>query len=119
MWRFRSRRFSADYGRFIGFLDRFRKAADLPPPMPPGAWPDPVPSLAPPLPPPPVFAKSEGHDHPTLPWGSQVGVVGESFYQEAFLMVCGPKCEGGYFLDVVAELRPEPDNEYDAAAVGV
>lgn len=87
--------------------------------MPPGAWPDPVPSLAPPLPPPPVFAKSEGHDHPTLPWGSQVGVVGESFYEEAFLRVCGPKCEDGYFLDVVAELRPEPGNEYDAAAVGV
>jgi hypothetical protein len=33
--------------------------------------------------------------------------------------ICGPKREDGYFLDVVAELRPEPHNEYDTAAVGV
>jgi HIRAN domain len=56
---------------------------------------------------------------PTLPWGSSVAVVGESFYEEAFLRVCGPKCEHGYDLEVVAELWPEPDNPYDSAAVAV
>jgi hypothetical protein len=54
-----------------------------------------------------------------LPWGSSVAVVGESFYEDAFRQVCGPKREEGYDMEVVAELWPEPDNPYDSGAVAV
>jgi hypothetical protein len=54
-----------------------------------------------------------------LPGGKTVQVVGESYYQDALDAICGGKCEEGYQLMCQAELRPEPDNEYDKRAVGV
>jgi hypothetical protein len=54
-----------------------------------------------------------------LPGGEAVEVVGESYYQDALDAICGGKCEDGYRLMCQAELRPEPDNEYDKRAVGV
>lgn len=55
----------------------------------------------------------------TLPWGSVVGVVGESFYQPALQLICGHPSVDGYSVDCVAELRPEPGNPHDPAAIGV
>ena len=54
-----------------------------------------------------------------LPRGEAVEVVGESYYQDALDAICGGKCEDGHRLMCQAELRPEPDNEYDKRAVGV
>jgi hypothetical protein len=54
-----------------------------------------------------------------LPGGKPVQVVGEGFYQDAVDVICGGKCEEGHQLMCQAELRPEPDNEYDKRAVGV
>jgi hypothetical protein len=54
-----------------------------------------------------------------LPGGKAVQVVGESYYQEALDAICGGKCEEGDQLMCQAELRPEPDNEYDKRAVGI
>jgi hypothetical protein len=54
-----------------------------------------------------------------LPGGKTVQVVGESYYQDALDAICGGKCEEGYQLMCQAELRPEPDNEYDKRAVGI
>ena len=53
--------------------------------------------------------------------GSQgrISVVGESHYQDALDSVCGGKCEEGHGRKVYAELRLEPDNEFDPNAVGV
>jgi HIRAN domain len=56
---------------------------------------------------------------PVLPGGEAVEVVGESYYQDALDAICGGKCEDGHRLMCQAELRPEPDNEYDKRAVGV
>lgn len=61
----------------------------------------------------------------TLEPGSQVDVVGESYYQDAILQAAG-----GYVgpddpirtdarEGALAELKPEPDNPYDDGAVGV
>jgi HIRAN domain len=54
-----------------------------------------------------------------LPGGRPVEVVGESYYQDALDAICGGKCEEGHQLLCQAELRPEPDNEYDEHAVAV
>lgn len=54
-----------------------------------------------------------------LPGGETVQVVGESYYQDALDAICGGKCEEGHQLMCQAELRPEPNNEYDRRAVGV
>jgi HIRAN domain len=54
-----------------------------------------------------------------LPGGKAVQVVGESYYQDALDAICGGKCEEGHQLMCRAELRPEPDNDYDKRAVGV
>jgi hypothetical protein len=54
-----------------------------------------------------------------LPGGRAVQVVGESYYQDALDAICGGKCEEGHQLMCRAELRPEPDNDYDKRAVGV
>jgi hypothetical protein len=54
-----------------------------------------------------------------LPGGESVEVVGDSYYQDALDAICGGKCEDGHQLMCRAELRPEPDNEYDKRAVGV
>jgi hypothetical protein len=56
---------------------------------------------------------------PTLPWGSMVQVVGESHYEQSFLAICGPPTFDGYRMDCLAELRPQPNNPYDPAAVAV
>jgi hypothetical protein len=45
--------------------------------------------------------------------------VGESYYEASFVSICGPKCLDGHDLDVIADLRPEPNNQYDSAAVAV
>ena len=54
-----------------------------------------------------------------LPGGETVQVVGESYYQDALDAICGGKCDEGHHLMCEAELRPEPNNEYDRRAVGV
>jgi hypothetical protein len=54
-----------------------------------------------------------------LPGGKTVQVVGESYYQDALDAMCGGKCEEGHQLMCQAELRPEPNDEYDKRAVGV
>jgi hypothetical protein len=55
----------------------------------------------------------------TLPWGSIVHVVGESHYEQSFRAICGPPTFDGYRVDSLAELRPQPDNPYDPAAVAI
>jgi len=103
----------------MGFLDRLRRKAEPAESACLVTKPDVEREEAATPRPPPSSWHAEDDLRPTLPWGPQVSVVGESYYQESFMRICGPKCDSGYFLDVVAELRPEPDNEYDAAAVGV
>lgn len=46
-------------------------------------------------------------------------VKGESHYQGALSKICGGKTQDGHNLDVVAELRPEPTNNFDPNAVAV
>jgi hypothetical protein len=58
-------------------------------------------------------------DTATLSPGSTVQVVGESHYQESLIAICGPPTAEGYSLECVAELRPEPDNVHDPAAIAV
>lgn len=58
-------------------------------------------------------------DPPTLPVGGQVNVVGESYYEEAFLRLAGGRCAEGYRAPCTARLVPEPDNPYDSMAVAV
>lgn len=48
-----------------------------------------------------------------------VQVVGESHYEQSFHAICGPPTFDGYRMDCLAELRPQPDNPYDSAAVAV
>jgi HIRAN domain len=71
-----------------------------------------------------LFKRSDPHlaselEPLVLPRGKTVQVVGESYYQDALDVICGGKCEEGHQLMCQAELRPEPDNEYDKHAVGV
>ena len=52
----------------------------------------------------------------------RLGVVGESFYQEALELVTGGRCFGVSFddhLPVTAVLVPEPENPYDPNAVRI
>ncbi len=51
--------------------------------------------------------------------GGLVRVVGESHYQEALTRVAGGKRTDSARLECIAELRPQPDNPYDPAAVAV
>lgn len=91
----------------MGILDRFRKSQDT------GVSAN--------------SSTSPGHSRPpnahsltpTLPTGSTVSAVGESYYEQSFIRICGPRCADGYHLAVVAELRPEPTNPYDANAIAV
>jgi len=46
-------------------------------------------------------------------------VKGESHYQDALSKICGGRSRDGHHLEVVAELRPEPKNEFDPNAVAV
>jgi hypothetical protein len=46
-------------------------------------------------------------------------VVGESFCEDAFLAICGPRRPEGYELLVDAVLVPEQDNRHDTKAVRV
>lgn len=46
-------------------------------------------------------------------------VVGESFCEDAFLAICGPRRPEGYELIVDAVLIPEQDNRHDTKAVRV
>jgi hypothetical protein len=96
----------------MGFLDRFLK------PHPPSGMPrgDPLqpPSLDDVPRDPSVTAT------PTLPEGERVPVVGESYYQDAYIKLFGrPGNDWRHFDNLVAELVPEPHNEYDPAAVAV
>lgn len=58
-------------------------------------------------------------DQPTIPRGSDVDVVGESYYEDAFLRLTGGRCSDGFRAPCTARLVPEPDNQYDAMAVAV
>jgi HIRAN domain len=64
-------------------------------------------------------SSASGLEPVELPRGNVVHVVGESHYQAALDEICGGKCEEGHQLMCQAELRPEPDNEYDRYAVAV
>ena len=46
-------------------------------------------------------------------------VKGESHYQDSLSKICGGRTRDGHELDVIAELKPEPSNEFDANAVAV
>lgn len=59
------------------------------------------------------------NDPPTLPPGGHVNVVGESYYEEAFLRLTGGRCREGFSAPCTARLVPEPDNPYDPMAVAV
>lgn len=54
-----------------------------------------------------------------MPADGSVSVVGESYYEAAFLQLTGGRCAEGYRATCTAELVPEPDNSYDAMAVAV
>lgn len=56
---------------------------------------------------------------PTLPSGGHVNVVGESYYEEAFLHLTGGRCPEGFHAPCTASLVPEPDNPYDPMAIAV
>jgi hypothetical protein len=49
----------------------------------------------------------------------EVCAVGEAQCQDALLRIAGPKGADGAHLAVVAQLRRDPKNAYDANAVGV
>lgn len=51
--------------------------------------------------------------------GEVVEVVGESFYQEAFEEIVGPRRHQSANAEVMAFLIPEPDNPHDPEAVAV
>lgn len=57
-----------------------------------------------------------------LPDDGRVGVVGESYYQQALSLVCHGKASGDDFdshIPVTAVLVPEPENKWDKNAVRV
>lgn len=58
-------------------------------------------------------------DTPTMPEGGFVNVVGESYYEDAFLRLTGGRCSEGYRAACTARIVPEPDNQYDPLAVAV
>lgn len=45
--------------------------------------------------------------------------VGESYYQDAFIRICGGKCYDGYALPCTATLVAEPNNPHDRNAIAV
>jgi hypothetical protein len=49
----------------------------------------------------------------------RIPVVGESFCDQAFLEICGPRRPDGYELVVDAALIPENDNRHDTKAVRI
>lgn len=53
------------------------------------------------------------------PGNFDIEVVGEGFYQDQFIKVCGPKTASGFNLEVRAHLRLESDNKFDKLAVAV
>jgi hypothetical protein len=55
----------------------------------------------------------------TLSREERVNVVGESNYQPAILKACGAKVGEGVRYECLAELEPEPTNEYDPNAICV
>ncbi|MFC0131996.1 hypothetical protein CR105_16120 [Massilia eurypsychrophila] len=55
----------------------------------------------------------------TGPGNFDIEVVGEAFYQDQFLKVCGPKTVAGFDLEVRAHLQLESDNKFDRQAVAV
>jgi len=54
-----------------------------------------------------------------LSGGVEVGVVGESHYQDALLAIVGGKRPQSVRIPTQATLVPEPDNPYDPNAVAV
>src|ERR1700694_5567755 len=56
---------------------------------------------------------------PVLEGSERVKVVGESYYQDALLRICGGKTADSQHLAVTATLQPEPLNPYDPNAVAV
>lgn len=46
-------------------------------------------------------------------------VAGESHHEEALRRIAGPPRQGGWLVPCEAELRREPDNRYDEAAIAV
>ena len=82
----------------MGILDRFRRTPDAA-------------TAQPPIEPPPARL--------TLYEGPGIDVVGEFYYQDALEAICGRPCSQGYMLDVIAELRREPNNPHDRNAVAV
>ncbi len=50
---------------------------------------------------------------------ASLAVVGESHYQDALLVLAGPKRPGGVELRTAFRLVPEPENPYDSNAIAV
>jgi hypothetical protein len=71
------------------------------------------------IPPPAASHVIDEQELPVLEGDERVKVVGESYYQDALLHICGGKTADGEHLAVTATLRPEPMNPYDPNAVAV
>lgn len=69
-------------------------------------------SLAPPV-------ASSWLQWPTLAWGAFTAVRGESNYQAALWRACGSGADGPVQRVFLAQLEPEPTNQYDRHAVRV
>lgn len=48
-----------------------------------------------------------------------IDVAGESFYEESFMALCGPRTIGGVKIETRARLQLQDDNPYDKLAVSV
>lgn len=85
------------------------------------SWTPPPPSPPPPPPPPPTDdPPPPPTDDVVILEGNEIlGAVGESHYQDALARLCGGRTTDGHFLDVIAILVPEPQNQYDPNAVAV
>jgi hypothetical protein len=48
-----------------------------------------------------------------------VEAVGESYYQDNLVKICGPYSRDGHLVELKANLVPEPNNEFDKNAIAV
>lgn len=59
---------------------------------------------------------------PVIVWRSAsypMEVVGEAYYQDALIAICGPHSRTGHEQEYPSQLRRDPNNRYDSNAVGV
>jgi hypothetical protein len=76
-------------------------------------------ALQPPVPPAPGSPQTGQPTPALLPGGIEVGVVGESHYQDALTAIAGGKGPDSAYIQTQAALVLEPSNPYDPNAVAV